>query len=86
VEAVWERVWGGVLLGSERFLEKMQAYLKGNDQEQTVLGQLHGRPTLAAAIAAVGTKQAYRKDAAGERSAAACGGMGLALAEACRLC
>jgi hypothetical protein len=53
VEAVWERVRGGALLGGERFLEKMQAYLKGNDQEQAGLWQLQGRPTLAVAIAAV---------------------------------
>jgi REP element-mobilizing transposase RayT len=53
VEAVWERVRGGALLGSERFLEKMQAYLKGNDQEQAGLWQLQGRPTLAVAISAV---------------------------------
>jgi hypothetical protein len=54
VEAVWDRVRGGALLGGgERFLEKMQAYLKGNDQEQAGLWQLQRRPTLAVAIAAV---------------------------------
>mgnify|MGYP000173929742 CR=1 FL=1 len=53
VEAVWEGVRGGALLGSERFLEKMRVYVKGNDQEQAGLWQLQGRPTLAMAIAAV---------------------------------
>jgi hypothetical protein len=53
VEAVWEGVRGGALLGSERFLEKMRVYVQGNDQEQSGLWQLQGRPTLAMAIAAV---------------------------------
>ena len=53
VDPVWERLRGGVLLGGEQFLARMQAYLKGNHQEQAGLRQLQERPTLATAIAAV---------------------------------
>lgn len=52
-ESPWDRVTGGLVLGSDEFVRRIHEAVKGNRREQPAVRRLEGRPTFADAVRTV---------------------------------
>ena len=66
-ESPWERLEAGVVLGGQRFVERMRRHLRGDEREQPQLRRLKARPSWEQVVAAVEKLKGERWEAFRDR-------------------